>query len=356
MIGERIKKLQSVLEDGAAALILSDSDRLYYTGFASSAGYVLITGKKAVFLIDSRYYEKAKKTVKGLDVLLLTDTFKQMKDIFLSEDVKRLYLETDTVSISMQKALKAKLDGIEITDDDRIQQFIKKARSIKSNEEINLILSAQKLTDSTFDYIVNRIKPGMTEREIMLDMEFFMRRNGSEGVAFDFIVASGKNSSMPHAVPTDKKVENGDFITMDYGAVVCGYRSDMTRTVAVGNISDKQKEVYETVLAAQKEAVSFIKSGVKCRDADKKARDILEKAGYGENFGHALGHSVGIDIHESPACSKNDETVMEKGLVMTVEPGIYIENEFGVRIEDMVIVTGNGCTDITKSPKELLIL
>ncbi|MEE1161358.1 MAG: M24 family metallopeptidase, partial [Acutalibacteraceae bacterium] len=204
--------------------------------------------------------------------------------------------------------------------------------------------------------ILGNIGVGRTEREIMLDMEFYMRRLGSEGVAFDFIVVSGKNSSMPHGVPTDKKIEKGDFITMDFGAVCGGYRSDMTRTVAVGEVGDKQKEVYEIVLKAQKETIDFIKSGVVCKEVDRVARDIIANAGYGDCFGHGLGHSVGIEIHENPACNTVCETVMEKGMIMTVEPGIYIENEFGVRIEDMVVVTENGCENLTASKKELIVL
>ena len=189
----------------------------------------------------------------------------------------------------------------------------------------------------------------------MLDMEFFMRKNGSEGVSFDFIVVSGKNSSLPHGVPTDKKIQNCDFVTMDFGAVVNGYRSDMTRTVAVGSVSDEQRQVYDTVLKAQLEAIKSAKPGVICRDVDKVARDIIEKD-YAGCFGHGLGHSVGIDIHEGPSFNTRDTTVLEKGMVITVEPGIYLENKFGVRIEDMIVITDDGNINITESPKELIIL
>ena len=190
----------------------------------------------------------------------------------------------------------------------------------------------------------------------MLDMEFFARSKGSEGVAFDFIVVSGKNSSLPHGVPTDKKIEEGDFITMDFGCVINGYRSDMTRTVAVGNVSDEQRLVYDTVLKAQSASLTAIKSGIPCNEIDKIARDIIAKAGFGKCFGHGLGHSVGLEIHESPACNTRDTTPLETGMIMTVEPGIYLEDKFGVRIEDMVVVTENGCLNLTNSSKELIIL
>ena len=179
---------------------------------------------------------------------------------------------------------------------------------------------------------------------------------GSEGVSFDFIVASGKNSSMPHAVPTDKKIEAGDFVTMDFGAVINGYRSDMTRTVAVGHVTDEQTKVYNTVLKAQTAALDSIKSGMVCKDIDKIARDIIYNAGYENCFGHGLGHSVGIEIHESPCFNLRDTTLLQSGMVLTVEPGIYLENNFGVRIEDMVVVTNEGCINITKSDKKLIVL
>lgn len=356
MIKTRIEFLQSNLKEGEAALISSDADRLYYTGFHSSAGYVAVTRERAVFFIDFRYFEKAKQTVDSCEVILLKNFSQQLGEFFSSQRIKTVYLETDTVSLSAFSSLKKRLTDYDFSSDDKLQSLIRKQRSIKSDEEISLIKKAQKMTDETFSYIIEYISAGRTEREIMLDMEFFMRRLGSEGVSFDFIVVSGKNSSMPHGVPTDKKIEKGDFVTMDFGAVCGGYRSDMTRTVAVGEMSDRQKEVYSIVLKAQKAAIDFIKPGVICRDVDRTARDIIAAEGYGDCFGHGLGHSVGIEIHENPACNTVCETVMEKGMIMTVEPGIYIENEFGVRIEDMVVVTEKGCENITESKKELIAL
>lgn len=356
MIKKRIEFLQSNLKEDEAALISSDADRLYYTGFHSSAGYVAVTRGKAVFLIDFRYFEKAKQTVDSCEVILLKNFSQQLGELFSSQKIKTVYLETDTVSLSAFSSLKKRLPDFAFSSDGKVQSLITKQRSIKSADEIALIKQAQKMTDETFSYILDNISAGRTEREVMLDMEFYMRRLGSEGVSFDFIVVSGKNSSMPHGVPTDKKIEKGDFITMDFGAVCGGYRSDMTRTVAVGKVSDKQKEVYGIVLKAQKAAIDFIRQGVICKEVDRTARNIISGAGYGDCFGHGLGHSVGIEIHENPACNTVCETVMEKGMIMTVEPGIYIENEFGVRIEDMVVVTENGCENLTASKKELIVL
>ena len=348
--------MQNELDIGEAALITSEPGRFYYTGFTSSAGCVAVTRKRAVFFIDFRYYEKAAKTVTECETVQQKSLYSQLSCLFAEEKISTVYLETASVTLDFFGALSRKLGGISVSSDSRIQRFILKQRSIKSAEEAGKIKEAQKMTDETFSYILDRIAAGRTEREVMLDMEFFMRRLGSEGTAFDLIVVSGRNSSLPHGVPTDKKIQKGDFVTMDFGAVCGGYRSDMTRTVAVGGVSEKQRNVYETVLAAQKKTIEFIKPGVICKDVDRVARDIIAGAGYDGCFGHGLGHSVGLEIHEEPACNTVCETVMSKGMVMTVEPGIYIENEFGVRIEDMVIVTENGCEDITAGRKDLIIL
>ncbi len=190
----------------------------------------------------------------------------------------------------------------------------------------------------------------------MLDMEFYLRKQGSEGVSFNFIILSGKNSSSPHGSPSDKIVETGDFIIMDFGAVINGYCSDMTRTIAVGEVSEKQRLVYETVLKAQNAAIEATAPQKICKDIDHISRDIINKAGFEGCFGHGLGHSIGLEVHESPSFNRVDESPLLPGMVITVEPGIYLEGEFGVRIEDMIVITENGCENLTKSPKELIIV
>lgn len=349
-------KIMNELKNTEALLILSEPNRFYITKFSSSAGYVLVTAEKSYFLIDFRYYEKAKQTVSGCEVILSSSPLSEIKELCEKNGITTLYIECDSVTVGKYKLLEKELSPVSVSEDSKFDRMLRDMRSVKSESELALIRQAQELTDKTFAYITDRITAGRTEREIMLDMEFFMRKLGSEGVSFDFIVVSGKNSSLPHGVPTDKKIENGDFVTMDFGAVVGGYRSDMTRTVAVGGVSEEQKLVYNTVLKAQLAAIEKIKSGAVCSEIDKIARDIIDGAGYKNCFGHALGHSVGIEIHENPSFSPRCNTVLKSGTVMTVEPGIYIENKFGVRIEDMVFVTDGGCTDITKSPKELIIL
>ena len=353
---EAVKTIQKELDKKSALLVASVPNRFYLTGFETSDGYVLITKDAAVFLIDFRYVEKAKETVKSCDVQLSVSPMAEIRALCEQHGIAHLYVENDYVSMSLQKDLAAAVKPTEIVADDRFDTLLRDMRSVKNETELSLMQQAQKLTDDTFSYIVERIEAGRTERDVMLDMEFYMRRLGSEGVSFDFIVVSGKNSSLPHGVPTDKKIERGDFVTMDFGAVIGGYHSDMTRTIAVGAVSDEQKLVYDTVLKAQLSAIDAVKSGVVCKDTDKIARDLIYAAGYEGCFGHGLGHSVGVEIHERPNFNTRCDTVLKAGTVMTVEPGIYLENRFGVRIEDMVFVTADGCINLTKSPKGLLVL
>ena len=355
MIEKRIKEVQSELGAKEALLVTDGNNRFYLTGFRSSAGTVLVLKEKAYFLIDFRYFEKAKNTVSALEVKLSNRTNDEIDELLKANSINKLYIETYTTAVSAEKSYKETF-GIEISSDDKMDKLLEKMRSVKTSEELELIKIAQSYTDKTFSYILERIEAGRTEKEVMLDMEFYMRKLGSEGVSFDFIVVSGKNSSLPHGVPTDKMIEKGDFITMDFGAVAGGYRSDMTRTVAVGCVSDEQRLVYETVLKAQEEAIKNIRADKICSQIDKIARDIISEAGFGDNFGHGLGHSVGIEIHENPNFNMRCHEILLPGTVMTVEPGIYLENKFGVRIEDMVYVTEGGCINLTESPKNLIII
>lgn len=355
-MNERIEKVRAALAEGEAALIESGANRLYLTGFPSSAGQVLITQKNAYFLIDFRYVEKAKEVVSSARVILAEQVYAQIAELMKADGASVLFVEAEETSLSAFARLKKNLPNLILANDGKIDRALREARAIKSADEILYIREAQRMTDETFSYILNRIAAGRTEREVMLDMEFFMRRAGSEGVSFDFIVVSGKNSSLPHGVPTDKKIERGDFVTMDFGAVYKGYRSDMTRTVAVGEVSEEQQRIYDTVLAAQAASLEVIRAGARCRDVDAAARDLINEAGYAGCFGHGLGHSVGIDIHEYPSCSPRSEAMLENGMLMTVEPGVYLEGKFGVRIEDLVVVTDQGYENLTKSEKKLIVL
>jgi Xaa-Pro aminopeptidase len=230
------------------------------------------------------------------------------------------------------------------------------SKIIKTEKEIESISKAAALGDRCFSYILGYIQPGMSEKQVAAEIEKFLFDNGAEALAFDTICVSGENSNQPHGVPSDKLIEKGEFLTMDFGAVIDGYCGDMTRTVAIGSASPDMRAVYNTVLEAQLAAIDFIKAGVRCFDADKVARDIIIKAGYGEYFPHGLGHGVGTEVHEAPTLNSKSEEVLEPNMVVTIEPGIYIPDKYGVRIEDLAIVTDFGIINKVESRKDLIIL
>ena len=349
-----VEKLRSELGKNEAFLITSEENMRYITGFPHSEGKVFITESEAVFFVDSRYIEAVTKSVSSCEVVLMTSFHKQLGEFAEKLGIKTVFTEAEGISVAGFSALCKNIPcefKAEKTD-----ELLISLRRKKNEDEKLKILKAQAIAEKAFNHILGFIKEGVTEREIALELDFFMLKNGAECVSFDTIAVSGKNTSLPHGVPSDKKIENGDFITMDYGAVVDGYRSDMTRTVAVGGISSKQIEVYETVLSAQKKSLEVLKAGISGFDADKAARDIIVNAGYGEFFGHGTGHGVGLQIHESPRLSPKSTHILEVGDVVTVEPGIYIPDNFGVRIEDMAFITENGFKNLTKTQKSLIIL
>ena len=337
-------------------IITSPENRRYFTSFNSSDGFLVITVDEATFFTDSRYIEAAQNQVTVCKSVLLRRVSETIVPYLKEKNIENIYLETERLTVAELNSLKKAFDFCKVEAKEEVDEIINKARAVKTDYEVDCIKKAQKIAEDAFSHILTFIKEGVTEKEIALELDFFMLKNGAEAVSFETIAVSGKNSSMPHGVPTDKKIENGDFITMDFGAVYNGYHSDMTRTVIVGKPTEKQKEVYETVLKAQKSALEVLKNGVTGFDADKVARDIIENAGYKENFGHGTGHGVGIEIHESPNLSPYSKAILETGNVVTVEPGIYIPDEFGVRIEDMALITENGYINLTNCEKELIIL
>ena len=234
--------------------------------------------------------------------------------------------------------------------------MLEEIRAVKDDTELSAIAMAEKIGDRAFSYILGEIKPGVSEKEIALKLELKMRELGASGLSFDTIVVSGERTSMPHGEPSDKLIENGDFVTMDFGCIFNGYCSDMTRTVAVGSVTDEQRDIYNVVLRAQKTTCDAIKAGMKGSEVDAVARKIISDAGYGECFGHGLGHGVGLEIHEAPTANTRSEEILKPKMLVTIEPGIYIPKKFGVRIEDLSIVTENGIINLTGSEKELIIL
>ncbi len=353
---DRIKNLSALLpEDIDAALITGETNRRYYTGFNSSAGALLVTKKEAVLLLDSRYIEAGTKAVTDAKVMLMTDMAEQLNELFEEFGVKTVSIESGYMTVESLFSLR-KVLNVTILDDPRLNSIIMGQRRIKSAEEMDAIRSAQAITDKTFLHMLEIIKPGLSEKDLQLELDYYMFKNGATGLAFETILAAGANGSMPHAVPGMNIVKEGDFVTMDFGAAFNGYCSDMTRTVAVGKISEEQEKVYNLVLAAQLASIDAVKAGVPCNSIDKVARDMIYGAGYEGRFGHGLGHSLGLEVHENPRFSPACSDLTEEGIVMSVEPGIYIDGQFGVRIEDIVMVTKDGCEILTHSEKKLITL
>ncbi len=353
-----ITKLKEYLKrEKAAALIMSEENISYFTSFHSSNGYLVVTGEKAIFLTDSRYLEAAQNKIKTCDEIL---NIKKMSDELLSVvsslGVKKLMLESERITVARFNQLTKLFSDIKLITDGELDREIDGIRAIKTREQTDTIIKAQRIAERAFQHILGFIAVGKTEKEIALELEYFMLRNGADALSFETIAVSGKNSSLPHGVPSDKKVENGDFITMDYGATVDFYHSDMTRTVAAGEVSSKQAEVYETVLQSQMAGLEAIKAGKLCKDVDAVSRKIIADKGYGDYFGHGLGHGVGVEIHEFPSLNPSSETVLKEGHIVTVEPGIYLPGQFGVRIEDMALVTKEGYENLTVCEKKLIVL
>lgn len=352
-----VENLAAHLQQGEALLVTAQHNRRYLTGFPSSDGCVLAAAGKACFLTDFRYIEAARGQVTAMPCRSYRRLSDTLQELLASWGITRVHVEAEQMPVAALERWRQRLPEIEWVADGALDGWLRTERLVKTPQDVEAIRQAQALTEYGFEKILPFIRPGRTEREIALELEFHIRRQGAERVAFDFIVVSGPNSALPHGVPTEREVQPGDFVTMDFGAVVDGWHSDMTRTVAVGHAGDEQRQVYETVLRAQKAALALLREGLSCKQGDAAARDIIEQAGYGEAFGHSTGHGVGVEIHEAPNLSPSSgEEELRAGSVVTVEPGIYLPGRFGVRIEDMALITKEGCEDLTSAPKELLVL
>lgn len=342
-------------EKKQAELILTPVARQYLCGFPSSDGYLVLINDKKYLFIDGRYYEEAARRLPDMDVRLLKNTRLQLLELFDSLGVEALSVETE-ITVEQLERLRELFPLLQIEPNQKLSDSIRDMRAIKSEDELSYIKKAQHIAERAFQNILNFIRVGVSEKQIAAELDYLMRKAGADRIAFDTIVVSGKRSSLPHGEPTYKPVAPGEFVTMDFGAVVNGYHSDMTRTVAVGSANEAMQKVYETVLAAQQKATDVIAPGVELSVADAAARDKIKQAGFGEYFSHSTGHGVGLEIHEGPNLSSRSEGTLKLGNVVTVEPGIYISERFGVRIEDMVYVTETGCQNLTKSDKSLIVL
>ncbi len=354
MILERVFQVMKDL-NCEAIMIANRHSLRYITGYCGDTGIAVITNDKRVIFTDFRYIYQAQAEAKDYEILEIEQTgyAKSIAKFLKEEKITRVAFDEEQTSYSQYSKYVVEFAGIDLIP---YSNQLDSLRMVKTQEELECIKEAEHIGDLVFEQILKEIKPGVTELEIAAKLEYLLKSNGAEGISFDPIVASGVNSSMPHAVPSHKKIEVGDFVTLDFGCVYRGYCSDMTRTIVVGKASEKQKEIYNTVLKAQLAVLDQLKAGMQGKQVDAIARDIINAAGYEGCFGHGLGHSVGLFIHESPRASQKAEEILGENMTLTVEPGIYVKDFGGVRIEDLVVVTKDGCINFTSSPKELIEL
>ena len=339
-----------------AMMITSWPNRLYATQFKSSAGMAIVTKTGSYFFTDSRYIEAAKKNITDADIRLSTNDISLTdlaNEVIKAHNIQKLGFEDQYATVSEYNGWQKKLTCKELVP---ATGLLTELRQVKDEEEVKCLIAAQRIAEKALKDVLEFIKPGKTEKEISAYLQYRMLCHGAEKLSFEPIVVSGANSSMPHGVPTDKPVEDGDFITMDFGCVYGGYCSDMTRTVAVGHATEEMEKVYYTVLEAQKAGIAAAKGGVTGKLVHEAGAKVISDAGYGAYFGHGFGHSLGVEIHEDPRFAPSNDKPIPAGAVLSAEPGIYLPGKFGVRIEDVIILQKDGCVDIMEAPHELIIL
>ncbi len=355
----RLTKLREILtiEDLDAVLITQPENRRYLSGFTGSAGVLLISQEQAVLATDFRYYEQVEKQAPEFQLAEVKDQFKTiLPELVQQVGAKRVGFESTHLTVDQHRQWQEVAGGAVSTSKFELvptKELVKELRAVKDEDELRKIKKAIALTDQALAHIVGFIKPGMTEKEVAWELEVFMRTQGAEKLAFNVIAGSGPNGAMPHATVSERVIQAGEPIVIDMGAVIDGYNSDLTRTICAGGPSEKFREIYHIVLAAQLAAERSIRPGMQGKQADAIARQVIEKAGYGENYGHGLGHGVGLAVHEKPGVGRLSEDVLKPGMVFTVEPGIYLPGWGGVRIEDIVVMREDGVEVLTQASKEL---
>ncbi|HHT68112.1 MAG TPA: aminopeptidase P family protein [Firmicutes bacterium] len=351
---ERITKIRERLQaEGADVFLVSSPlNRRYLTGFTGSAGLVWISNTRQAILTDFRYLEQVKAECPGWELIRIETYIESLNNLIEADKVQTIAFEKDYVTVKQMEdwneKLPPKFSGV--------SGWVEELRMIKSDDEIDNIRSAARIADEAFAQLLPTLRSGLTEREVALELEFLMRKAGASGMSFDPIIASGPRSALPHARPGDRIFSVGDFVVFDFGCVVNGYCSDMTRTVVIGEPEEKHLTIYDLVLEAQMESLKAVGPGKTGAEIDAIARNIISDNGYGEYFGHGLGHSLGLEVHENPRLSKTDQTVLQPGMIVTVEPGVYLPDFGGVRIEDLVLVTEDGHEVLSSTFKELYVV
>lgn len=352
---ERVKNVQKQLaEQKLDALLVTNMYNVrYLANFTGTTGLVVITEDDAYFVTDFRYTEQAAEQAKGFDIVKNEGPiYDEVATIVENTDIEKLGFEEDDITFATYKTINEKIAADLVP----VSGVVETLREVKSEAEIEIIQQAVDIAEKGYDYILGFVKPGMTEIEVANELDFYMRKHGSTGVSFDTIVASGTRSAMPHGVASNKEIEEGDMVTIDFGCYYKGYASDMTRTFAVGEPDDELKKIYNIVFEANKRVTDAVKAGMTGAQADAIARDYIKEQGYGEAFGHTTGHGLGLEVHEGPAVSYRNDKKLVKNNVITNEPGIYIQGLGGVRIEDDLVVKEDGNINLNSSPKELVVL
>jgi len=354
---DRSNKLIDMMHIGAGeAVLLHKPANMFYVSGYTGEGLVLLTASTKTIITDFRYTEQAEMQAPGFAVCMTSkdcDHNQAAFNILKTQNITKAYYEDDHITVRAYREMEKVMEGVSFLPVDKAPE---KLREIKDEAELEKMARACKITSEAFMFILGVIKEGMTEREIAHELENYILTHGAQELAFHTIIASGENGSLPHAIPGERKVRRGDMITLDFGAKVDGYCADMTRTIALGEPSEKMRHVYNVVFAAQQMAQDALAAGKVCREIDAIARDYISAQGYGDNFGHGLGHSLGIDIHENPRLSMLCTDLTQENQVLTVEPGVYLPGIGGVRIENSCVVTKEGCYSLTTAPKELIIL
>jgi Xaa-Pro aminopeptidase len=355
-IRKRLKNLRGKIAkcEADAVLVTKRANYMYLSGFTGTMAYLVITENRAVLITDFRYTEQAAGQAPEYDIVQYRGSILDaLKGVIEDNKIERLAFEDFSMTVNSYTELREKLGIKGFVPFGRV---IEELRQIKDEGEIRTIRRAVEIADETFKHILGSIRPGVAEVELAAEMEYHMKKLGASAPSFETIVASGKRASMPHGVASEKKLEAGDVITLDFGALYNGYCSDMTRTVFLGEPDKELARIYGIVLEAQLKSLEGVKKGKTGKEIDLIARQIIAGAGFGDNFGHGLGHSVGLEIHEDPRLSMTCGTKMRDGMVVTVEPGIYVNGLGGVRIEDMVVVKGDSPVVLTSSTKEMIVL
>ena len=351
----RIERVQSMLPgfDVEGILFFEEANIRYLTGFAGSDGALFVGGEKTFLLVDGRYTTQAKEETTDCDIVKFSDRTEGMAGIISNLRLKKVGIESPAIVLNSYLKLQDLVENVTLKP---LSGEIERIRITKDSGEASLLRKAAAMAALALEETLEQIRPGITERDIASILEMKMREIGSEKPSFETIVASGVNTALPHAVPGSREIQDGDFLTIDYGTVHKGYHSDETCTFAIRSVTEKQAAVYAIVKEAHDKALNAVRPGIPCRDIDGIARRYITDAGYGEYFSHGTGHGVGLNVHETPRIFEKAEDVLEEGMVITVEPGIYIPDMWGVRIEDTVMVGKDGCEILTKMPKDLRIL